>query len=325
MKVSRTPNSFDPSVVSPTNLRGLPSTPGRRCLAGALSALLFALLLTGCVTTRTVDKTVLAPDVKKATLDDLLKRMADQYAAVNNLTLTVEITATHGGSRQGEVKQYPSFPGYILLRKPEDLRLIMQLPLVRSSALDMVANGRTFKLQISEPKCSVRMGSEQVSKPSTNVLENLRPPVIRDALQIPPVGSDEYVTLTEHSRLIAPAHGHKEAVEEPDYDISVLDKKAGEANGHVLARARVIHISRVTLLPYQQDLYDDQGRVSETIAFSKFQRYGAVDYPMSIFITRPIDEYTLQIDISKVRLNQTMDDPLQFELQVPPGCAEQQM
>jgi hypothetical protein len=296
----------------------------RRLVCGLVAALL-AVGLTGCVTTRTVDKTILAPDVKKATLDELLKSIADQYAAVNNLTLTVEITATHGGSLQGEVKQYPSFPGYILLRKPEDLRLILQLPVVRSSALDMVANGKTFKLLISEPKCTVRTGSEQVSKPSANVLENLRPPVIRDALQIPPVGPDEYVTLTEHTRLIAAAHGHKEAVEEPAYDVTVLDRKAGEANGHVLSQARVIHISRVTLLAYQQDLYDAQGRVVETIAYSKFQRFGGVDYPTSILITRPVDEYTLQIDISKVRLNQTMDDPLQFELQVLPGCALQEM
>ncbi len=324
MKVLRAPNS--PSfVVQATHSRGLPaqSTPSR-LICGLMAALL-AVGMTGCVTTRTVDKTILAPDAKQATLDDLLKKMADQYAAVNNVTLSVEITATHGGSRQGEVKQYPSFPGYILLRKPEDLRLILQLPLVRSSALDMVANGKTFKLLISEPKCSVRMGSEQVTKASTNVLENLRPPVIRDALQIPPVDSQEYVALSEHSRLIAPAHGHKEAVEEPDYDITVLDHKAGEANGHILSRARVIHISRVTLLPYQQDLYDSEGRVVETIAYSKFQRYGEVNYPMSIFITRPLDEYTLQIDVSKVRLNQEMDDPLQFELQVPAGCPTVQM
>jgi outer membrane lipoprotein-sorting protein len=93
---------------------------------------------------------------------------------------------------------------------------------------------------------------------------------------------------------------------------------------HVLGRQRVIHISRVTLLPYEQDLYDEQGRVVTTITYSKYQKFGDLDYPMSIFLKRPLDEYTLQIDITKLTLNQPLDDE-DFKLTIPDGIPIQHM
>ncbi len=291
-------------------------------LVGAVSLL----PLTGClsVKTRAVDKTIVAPNVREATLDELLKQMADQYTAINTLNMSVNITASTGGAHQGAVKEYPSFAGYIFLRKPEDLRVLMLVPFVRSRALDMVSDGKNFKLLISAPKAKAIVGPEVMTTPSKNGLENLRPSIIRDALQIPPVHADDYVALTTNFRVLAPAHGHKEAIEEPDYDLTILEHKTGETNQHVLDRVRLIHISRVTLLPYEQDLYDENGRLVTTIQYGKFQKFGDVMYPTSIFIKRPIDEYTLQIDVTKLTVNQHLDDE-QFKLTIPEGVPVQRM
>ncbi len=291
-------------------------------LVGAVSLL----PLTGClsVRTRTVNKTVVASNVQEATLDELLKQMANRYAAVNTLNLSVNITATTGGAHQGEVKEYPSFAGYIFLRKPADLRVLMLVPFVRSRALDMVSDGKNFKLLISAPKAKAILGPEVMTTPSKNGLENLRPNIIRDALQVPPVEPDDFVALTTGFRTLAPAHGKKEAIEEPDYDLTILRRKAGETNERVLERVRVIHISRVTLLPYEQDLYDDAGRLVTTINYDKFQKFGDLMYPTSIFLKRPIDEYTLQIDVTKLVLNQPLDDEA-FKLVIPEGVPVQKM
>jgi outer membrane lipoprotein-sorting protein len=291
-------------------------------LVGALSLL----PLTGClsVRTRAVNKTVVAPNVQQATLDELLKQMADRYAAVNTLNMSVNITATTGGAHQGQEKDYPGVAGYIFLRKPEDLRVLMLAPFVRSRFLDMVSDGKDFKLLISLPHAHAIVGPEVMTTPSKNGFENLRPNIIRDALQIPPVDKDDYVALTTNFRVLAPAHGHKEAIEEPDYDLTILEHKSGEPNPHVLDRVRVIHISRVTLLPYEQDLYDDAGRLVTTINYDKFQKFGDLMYPMSIFLKRPIDEYTLQIDVTKLVLNQPLDDE-GFKLVIPEGVPVQKM
>jgi outer membrane lipoprotein-sorting protein len=282
--------------------------------------------LTGClsVRTRSVDKTVVAPNVQDQSLDALLKQMADRYAAIDTLNMSVSITASTGGAHQGEVKDYPGLAGYIVLRKPSDLRVLMLAPYVRTRLIDMVSDGKNFKLLITLPKTHAIVGPEVMTAPSKNGLENLRPSIIRDALQVPPVQPDEYVALTKNFRVLAPAHGHKEAIEEPDYDLTVLRQKADESNRHVLERVRVIHISRVSLLPYEQDLYDGSGRLVTTISYDKFQKFGETVYPASILIKRPIDEYTLQIMVTKLTVNQKLDDE-QFKLTIPDGVPVKQM
>jgi outer membrane lipoprotein-sorting protein len=296
----------------------------RRGLFALAAAPALLLSLIGCVTTRRIDKTVLAPNVQEQSLDNLLKHMEGQYNGVRSLQLSVTFTASQGSARQGQEKDYPTFKGIVLLRKPSDLHLLMQAPIVGSRAVEMVSDGKNFKLLIAVGNERAIVGPETVTKPSTNGLYNLRPPVIRDALLIPPVGPDELVALTEDSRILAPARGKKEAIEEPDYDITVLRSKPDQMGVHVLERIRIIHISRVTLLPYKQDIYDDKGRIAQTTSYEKYQKFGDIQYPMSISITRPLDEYTLKIDVTKLTLNPELDNDA-FELDIQPGIPVQKM
>ncbi len=293
--------------------------PSRLYKLGAL--LLLGTPLTGCYSIRThaVDKTVVAQHVQNATLDQLVTKMNEQYRAVQTLNATVDITASTGGRREGQVKEIPTFAGYIMLRKPTDLRVLMLVPVLRSRALDMVSDGKNFKLLVP-PKNKAVEGSDEVTTPSKNGLENLRPNIIRDALLVPAVGPDEYIDLTENSRILAPARGKKEAIEEPDYDLVFLKVRTD----HVLERVRVIHISRTTLQPYQQDIYDHSGHVVTVVAYDKYQKFGEVEFPMSLLITRPLDEYSLKIDVSKLTVNTPLDDE-QFVLKIPENIPIQKM
>jgi len=302
------------------NSKGLSGKSAMRTAPLVLAGLaLAALPLTGCVRTHSVNRTVLAPNVMDATLEQLNGRLQDQYSAVKTINAKVTIAASTGGRREGEVQEIPSFSGFILLRKPSDLEVIMQLPVVGSLALEMVADGTDFKLLIP-PKKIAREGSEELTKPSPKGFENLRPKIIRDALQVPPVGKDEVVARTLDARILPPAPGKKFETEEPDYDLTVLRAK----QGNEMETVRVIHISRVTLKPYQQDIYDKTGHIVEMVSYDKYQRFGDIDFPMSILITMPIDEYSMKIDVSKLTLNQAIDDE-QFVLKFPEGMTVEKM
>jgi outer membrane lipoprotein-sorting protein len=307
----------------PTNPIGLPpldENPGRT--AGRLTHLLAAaavtaaaISLSGCnllaVRRHAVARTVRITEVLTATLEQLNDQIAKDYAAIQTINASVDIKATSGGEHQGEVKELPTFAGYILLRKPSDLRVLMLLPLVRSKALDMVSDGKTFRL-VSPPEKMAREGSEEVTTPSKKGLENLRPNIIRNALLVPPLQDDELVSLTQNARILPPAPGKKESTEEPDYDLTVTRKKSGNE----LQTIRVIHISRVTLKPYEQDIYDPDGRIATIVTYDKYQKYGDIPFPGTILITRPIDEYSLRIDITKLTFNEKMDDE-EFVLPIP--------
>ena len=276
---------------------------------------LFLLALTGCFSVRThaVKKTVLAEKVLNASLDELLQKTLSSYQAIQTINATVEITATTGGTHQGEVKEIPTFAGYIFLRKPSDLRVLLLVPVLRSRALDMVSDGKTFKLLIP-PKNRAITGSDSVTTPSPKGFENLRPSIIRESLQVPPIAPGEFVDLAQSSRILTSETKKHEAIEEPDYDLTVFRLKSG----HVLERVRVVHIGRTTLEPYEQDIYDSAGRVVTIIHYERYGVFNGVRMATLIDIRRPLDEYTLKIDISKVVLNAPLDDE-QFALTFPEG------
>src|ERR1700730_2261320 len=97
----------------------------RQALAVGLVTL--APALTGCLThIRSVPKTHPPEVVMSATLDRLLSQVDARFNVIQTLNATVEIVASEGGARQGHIKEFPSFSGYIFLRKPESLRVLMR-------------------------------------------------------------------------------------------------------------------------------------------------------------------------------------------------------
>jgi outer membrane lipoprotein-sorting protein len=279
--------------------------------------------LTGCFsTTRLVQKTQ-APEVYRTeSVETLEKDIANRDAAIKTLNAQVMITASVGGGSTGKVTEYTSFKGYIFVQRPDLMRVLMQKPLLGSRALDMVSNGDHFTMVRATVSGGDvwAQGSNTVSKPSKNGLENLRPPVFLNSLLVPGVGPDEYVTLTESTRVIQPETKHHDAIQEPDYDLSFSKVRLGR----ILQQERVIHISRVSMLPFQQDIYDDSGKLVTQARYENYQKYGEQQFPSLITITRPVDEYSLKIEVTKLTLNQEFEAD-QFELKVPDGVKVQVM
>ncbi len=322
MKALNQPNSTGlPSAVT---FRSFARPPLRLSRLGpALLTPLLVLGLSGClsivVRKHKVEQTVLVTQVMNATLVELNRQLARQYAAIQTLNAHVDIKVTTGGQHSGEVKEIPTLSGFMLLRKPSDLHVILLVPLLGSRALETVSDGKNFKLLVPNYKIA-REGSEEVTTPSKKGFENLRPNIIREALLVPAVLPDEVVNLVQGSRILPPAPGKKNATEEPDYDLTVSRHKTGNENETV----RVIHIGRVTLKPYEQDIYDQAGRLVTVVTYDNYQKSGGIDFPMSISITRPIDEYSLRITITKLSLNEPMDDE-SFKLEFPDNIPVQKM
>jgi len=280
--------------------------------------------LSGCFSSTRIVQQTQAPNLyKTASVETVEKEVQDRDSKLQTLTASVLITATTGGERSGKETTYTSFKGYVFVRKPHDLRVIMQVPVLGSRALDMVSNGDGFTLMRASSHGDVWMqGSNVVTKPSANGLENLRPPVFFDSLLVPGVGPDEKVEMHESTRLIQPTDKHKPVMEEPDYDLTVMKKTA---NPGVFQTERVIHISRMSMLPYQQDIFDDKGvQIVTSATYDKYQSNGVEEFPTLINISRPQDEYSLKIEVTKLTLNQKLEDD-QFQLEIPVGVIVQKM
>jgi outer membrane lipoprotein-sorting protein len=272
--------------------------------------------LTGCLThTRIVPKTRVADVIISTSLDTMAQQLATRYDAMQTFNAGVEISATTGGGLQGKEVQTLSFAGYILMRKPEFLRVLLLVPVVRTQALDLVSDGQNFKLYIPPRKRAI-VGSNTLTTTSKNGLENLRPDVFFDSMFIQGPEQDEIMSMTTDIRVIESGKKKKDLIEEPAYALQILKRPEGTQ-----ARTlRVIHINSTDLLPYQQDIYDKEGHVVTKAYYSSYQFYGNTPFPSKIIIERPRDHYSLTVMITKLTLNGKLDDD-QFELKIPEGIS----
>lgn len=257
---------------------------------------------------------------KTADVAELEKILAARDTAVQTLNASVMITASTGGEKTGKVKTYTSFRGWIYVQRPRDLRVLLQLPFVGSKALDMVSDGKSFVLLIP-PQSRAVVGTNEVTKPSANGLENLRPGVFLDSLLVPEVSPEEYVTLRESTRVVAEAKGRTAAVGEPDYDLEVF-RLSGDRQ---LRSERIVHFSRETMLPVQQDVLDADGQVMTQAVYENYQPGEPAPFPRLITIRRPLDQYELKIEVVKLTINAKFDAD-QFEPpKIPPTYKVQRM
>jgi hypothetical protein len=272
--------------------------------------------LSGCLYhTHKVEKTTLAGPAMDASVAQLVNGVNDRYAAINSLTATVDFQATTGGARQGKQTDITPFHGYILLRKPAMLRVLALLPVVRTHAFDLASDGKTFKLVIP-PRSRAIVGSNAVTKPSPNSLENLRPDIFLDSMLVKSITPDRLVYLTSTSET---RREGKKLVETPEYDLHV-GEEAPETDTHLAVRVikptRVIRFSRLTLLPIGQDIYGEDGGVQTHVEYGPYRQFGTAHMPSSIMIERPRESYRITISVQKVVVNQPLGDE-QFVLKIP--------
>jgi hypothetical protein len=272
--------------------------------------------LSGCLYhTHKVEKTTLAGPAMDASVAQLVNEVNDRYSAVNSLTATVDFQATTGGARQGKQTDITPFHGYILLRKPAMLRVLALLPVVRTHAFDLASDGETFKLVIP-PRSRAIVGTNKVTKPSANTLENLRPDIFLDSVLIKSIEPERLVYLTNTSQT---SRQEKKLVETPEYDLHIGEEDPQATDGlkvHVLKPMRVIRFSRLTLLPIGQDIYDADGGVETHVEYGPYRQFGTAHMPSSIVIQRPREAYQITISVQKVVVNQPLGDE-QFVLKIP--------
>ena len=91
----------------------------------------------------------------------LIDGINQQAAKIQSLKATVDIDTLSGRVKKGHVTDYKEIRGYVLARKPAMLHMIGLMPIVRTTAFDMVSNGQDFKLWIP-PKNRFVIGRNDV-------------------------------------------------------------------------------------------------------------------------------------------------------------------
>jgi outer membrane lipoprotein-sorting protein len=280
----------------------------------SLTFLLSVLPTTGCLLrTRPVEETYSKAPLKESTQSGLIDNINQQAQKIQSLQATVDIDTSVGGAKKGHVTDYKEIRGYVLARKPSMLHMIGLLPIVRTTAFDMVSDGQDFKLWIP-PRNRFVVGRNDVqSTHPDQPMENIRPKDIYDALLIRPVDPENEIAVLENGdEILHDAKGHR--VLQEDYELVVIRKYE---QGWRLARKIVF--SRVDLKPHRQYIYDKKGNLSTDARYANYTEYDGVSFPARIEISRPQEEYDITLNILKLEMNKPLRDD-QFAIQQPPGA-----
>jgi hypothetical protein len=250
--------------------------------------------------------------LKEATLDQLVQSINENAGRLQTVKATVDIDISLMEKKKGGTKELPQFRGYVRVRKPEMLRMIVLVPVVHTTGLDMISDGASFKLSLPT-KNQFRVGSNQIGHPSPEPLENVRPQHILDALLLKAIDpATERAVLLQDMEIVKDPKTHKD-VRQPDYQVLVF---AQDSLGDYLSRKIVF--SRTDLLPHEQIIYNREGQPVTWARYENIVDRDGIQFPEIITIQRPIEEYTITLAVLDFNLNATLPND-QFELPQPPG------
>ncbi len=283
-------------------------------------------LLSGCLYhTRKLQPVAPSGAVMNADATQLANILSRNYDSIQTLSATVDLQASVGGTKKGSITDYASFRGFILLRKPEMLRVIGLLPVLRTQAFDLASDGSTFKLYIPSKTEAIK-GKNSLTAKSANPIFNLRPNMFFDSMLIRKIEPNDQVFLTTDNNVIQDPKTKKYR-EVREYLLWFVRAKTGTKEPNAvpeLIPERRVRFSSETLQPVEQVIYDQDGKPETITLYGALQTFGTEKFPGTITIKRPQEEYQIVMTVLKLVLNQTLKDD-QFQLDVPEGVKVQKL
>jgi outer membrane lipoprotein-sorting protein len=283
-----------------------------RRLLNVASIPVMAALSWGCAATQTtVKKPAAAPaPLKTATKADLIARYNRQANAITSLNASVTMTLTAGSTYTGVIKQYHQVSGFILAQKPSSIRVIGQAPVVGTNIFDMESDGETFNIFIPSQN-KFLTGPANLERPSPKPIENLRPQHLTSAVFWNAIPDDAPVLMEEARE------------DQGQYYILTIvrlggasENPAGDSRNWQIGRK--VWFDRADLSVARIETYGAGGVLAADVRYANWDSFGAVHYPRQITISRPASDYTLQIGITKLTLNEAISAD-RFALKQPPG------
>jgi hypothetical protein len=292
--------------------------PTQRCNLLRVSFSTFALILAGCGGQVSVVKNTppaQKPVVKDATREELLEKFNSTAGSIISLNATVELKPIAGSKYSGIIEEYHEVKAFLLAERPANIRVIGQAPVIGTTVFDMASDSQEFRVAIPS-KNKFIVGPVALERASGKPIENLRPQHLLDALLWPEIRKQETVLFEEFNDETARY-----------YVLTVL------RGGYQTEILRKIWFDRSVLEVARLQSFGPRGILLSDTHFSNWQTVDAAkpapgtpasesspnqQFPRSIRIERPHDDYRLDLQIAKITLND--DIPLdRFKLEQPPG------
>src|SRR5262249_60384222 len=79
---------------------------------------------------------------------DLIEKFKAFAASTKTLNATVDLRPTAGSKYSGLIEEYHEVKAFLLAKRPSEIRMIGQAPVVSRTIFDMTSDGQTFRVSI---------------------------------------------------------------------------------------------------------------------------------------------------------------------------------
>lgn len=249
---------------------------------------------------------------KDATREELLDKYNTMAKGVKSVNATVELKPTAGSKYSGVIEEYHEVKAFLLAERPAYIRMIGQAPVIGKTVFDMTSDAESFRVSIPS-KNKFLVGAIAQERTSNKPIENLRPQHLLDALLWSEVRKEEEVIIEEFNDEKARYY--------------VLDVLRGGYRREIL---RKIWFNRADLEIARLQEFGPKGALLSDVRYSDWEPLigdqkqtadgasAVAAFPRTIQIERPHDDYRLDLQVTKLMLNQ--DIPAErFKLEQPVG------
>jgi hypothetical protein len=269
------------------------------------------LIPAGCISisrTRVIPQSQRLLPAKTATKEELLKSLEEKSKLVHTLKGTVTMDVSGGGSQSGVLTEYRQTTGYVLVDRPENIRVKVLAPIVASTVFDMVSVGRQYRVSIPV-KNQFAVGDVDQPINSKSPIASLRPQHLLDGL---------FVDITPY-------------LDKPEVKFSFSEQIEGQRSYYVFtfidasAQGREVRTLEKLWIDRNDDLevarkqiFRPDGRIETDVQYSNYHIEGKMHFPEIVVIQRPVEDYTLKMTFQKATLNDKLPDNA-FDLERPEG------
>jgi len=284
---------------------------GLACVVG----LTVAVISGGCrgaVSTKTTVPAAQIVVVKDATREELLDKYNALAKGVKSVNATVMLKPTAGSKYSGVIEEYHEVKAFLLAARPAFIRMIGEAPVIGKTVFDMASDVETFRVSIPS-KNKFLVGAINLERTSSKPIENLRPQHLLEALLWTEIRREEAVLPEEFNDEKARY-----------YVLTVL------RGGYRTEILRKIWFNRADLQVSRLQEFGPKGALLSDVRYSDWEPLtgdqehagetssGVTAFPHTIQIDRPHDDYRLDLQVTKLILNEDIPAD-RFKLEQPAG------
>ena len=250
----------------------------------------------------------------------------NRFARVGSMRAKMDLKFEDNSfAESGIAEKYKTADGEVVVQRPANILLKVQVPIIKSDVAQMTSDGTRFRVAILQDGGSGRykkfvkgtneadysllqeqvkktdLDNGKVIKENVSAFSNLRPQHFTDAMLVRPVDTEKYSYLTttilqEEVDFTLPQKSPLRWVLRGYYLLDELQKQAN-GNMQIVRRFWFDRVGGIRLA--RQQIFDEKGEIESDIIYGQEGNLGGNgDYnnlPLRITVTRPKEKYKMRL------------------------------